>query len=155
LCFGYPSAPSHVSMRLPPSITVHADAYDDSSAASGIAAYDMRRERTYPHRVRSSAIRPSAAMPNPMAGPKTRPVRRRSRRGRSSTTICVRLGSCSNWRVEKPAKGGVRRASSIFRSDPRARDRRAAVPQFSSTSRASPRLTTSSTRALPGNGGCR
>jgi FMN reductase [NAD(P)H] len=48
LCFGYPSHPSHVSMRLPPSITVHADTYDDSSAASGIAAYDMRRESTYP-----------------------------------------------------------------------------------------------------------
>jgi len=26
LCIGYPSAPSHVSMRLLPSITVHADA---------------------------------------------------------------------------------------------------------------------------------
>ena len=48
LCFGYPSDPSHVSMRLPPSITVHADAYDDSSAASGIAGYDMRRESTHP-----------------------------------------------------------------------------------------------------------
>jgi nitroreductase len=48
LCFGYPSDQSHVSMRLPLSITVHADAYDDSSAASDIAAYDMRRERTNP-----------------------------------------------------------------------------------------------------------
>jgi nitroreductase/FMN reductase [NAD(P)H] len=35
-------------MRLPLSITVHADAYDDSSAASDIAAYDMRRESTNP-----------------------------------------------------------------------------------------------------------
>jgi FMN reductase [NAD(P)H] len=48
LCFGYPSDSSHVSMRLPPSITVHTDAYDDSSAASGIATYDMRRESAYP-----------------------------------------------------------------------------------------------------------
>jgi nitroreductase len=47
LCFGYPSGPSHVSMRLPPSTTVHADVYDDSSAASDIAAYDVRRESGY------------------------------------------------------------------------------------------------------------
>jgi nitroreductase len=47
LCFGYPSDPSHVSMRLPPSTTVHGDVYDDSSAASDIAAYDMQRESRY------------------------------------------------------------------------------------------------------------
>ena len=47
LCFGYPSGPSHVSMRLPPSTTVHTDVYDDSSAASDIATYDMRRESRY------------------------------------------------------------------------------------------------------------
>src|SRR5262245_6477511 len=44
LCFGYPSEPGHVSMRLPPSTTVHVNAYDDSSAAKDIAAYAKRRE---------------------------------------------------------------------------------------------------------------
>jgi len=48
LCFGYPSEPGHVSMRLPPSVTVHADAYNDSSAAADMAAYDARRESRYP-----------------------------------------------------------------------------------------------------------
>jgi FMN reductase [NAD(P)H] len=47
LCFGYPSEPGHVSMRLPPSVTVHADAYDNSSAAPDLAAYDARRESRY------------------------------------------------------------------------------------------------------------
>jgi hypothetical protein len=35
-------------MRLPPSITVHANSYDDSSAASDIGDYDVRRESRYP-----------------------------------------------------------------------------------------------------------
>lgn len=47
LCFGYPSEPGHVSMRLPSSVTVHADAYDDGPAAADIRDYDARRERRY------------------------------------------------------------------------------------------------------------
>jgi FMN reductase [NAD(P)H] len=44
LCLGYPSGPAHVSMRLPPSLTVHTDAYDDSRLAQEIDAYDRRRD---------------------------------------------------------------------------------------------------------------
>jgi FMN reductase [NAD(P)H] len=47
LCFGYPSEPGHVSMRLPPTVTVHADAYDDGSAVADIGDYDARRESRY------------------------------------------------------------------------------------------------------------
>src|SRR5215467_9978969 len=47
LCFGYPSDPSYVSMRLPPSVTVHANAYDDGAAAVDIRDYDARRESRY------------------------------------------------------------------------------------------------------------
>jgi FMN reductase [NAD(P)H] len=44
LCLGYPAGRGHVSMRLPPSITVHTDAYDDSGLETGIDAYDRRRD---------------------------------------------------------------------------------------------------------------
>jgi nitroreductase len=44
LCLGYPAGRGHVSMRLPPSITVHTDRYDDSDLEAGIDAYDRRRD---------------------------------------------------------------------------------------------------------------
>jgi FMN reductase [NAD(P)H] len=44
LCLGYPSGKGHVSMRLPPAITVHTDSYDDSGLAEEIDAYDRRRD---------------------------------------------------------------------------------------------------------------
>jgi nitroreductase len=44
LCVGYPSGPGHVSLRLPPAVTLHVDRYDDSRLASEIAAYDRRRD---------------------------------------------------------------------------------------------------------------
>jgi len=44
LCLGYPAEKGYVSMRLPPSVTVHLDRYDDSKAADEIDAYDRRRE---------------------------------------------------------------------------------------------------------------
>lgn len=44
LCLGYPCGPGHISMRLPPSLTVHTDAYDDSRLAQEIDAYDRRRD---------------------------------------------------------------------------------------------------------------
>ena len=43
LCVGYPSGPGHVSLRLPPAVTVHVDRYDDASLAGEIDAYDRRR----------------------------------------------------------------------------------------------------------------
>jgi FMN reductase [NAD(P)H] len=43
LCVGYPAGTGHISMRLPPAITVHTDVYDDGSLEQEIDAYDKRR----------------------------------------------------------------------------------------------------------------
>lgn len=43
LCLGYPSEPARLSMRLPPSVTVHRDRYDASRFDAELAAYDARR----------------------------------------------------------------------------------------------------------------
>jgi nitroreductase len=43
LCFGYPAGKGHISMRLPPSITVHTDRYDDAAMPDELDAYDRRR----------------------------------------------------------------------------------------------------------------
>jgi FMN reductase [NAD(P)H] len=43
LCVGYPAGPGHVSLRLPPAVTLHVDRYDDSRLAGEIEAYDRRR----------------------------------------------------------------------------------------------------------------
>lgn len=47
LCLGYPSAPAHVSMRLPLSATVHVDAYDDEALERDLDDYDRRRDARY------------------------------------------------------------------------------------------------------------
>jgi FMN reductase [NAD(P)H] len=44
LCVGYPASAGHVSMRLPPSITVHTNTYDDDGLEAGIDGYDHRRD---------------------------------------------------------------------------------------------------------------
>jgi FMN reductase [NAD(P)H] len=43
LCVGYPSEEGHLSMRLPPSLTVHADGYEDKPLQQEIDDYDRRR----------------------------------------------------------------------------------------------------------------
>jgi len=43
LCLGWPSREGFVSMRLPMSLTVHVDRYDDSNFAAEIDGYDRRR----------------------------------------------------------------------------------------------------------------
>ena len=43
LCIGYPAAHGHVSMRLPLSVTVHTDTYDDTALEAELEAYDRRR----------------------------------------------------------------------------------------------------------------
>jgi nitroreductase len=43
LCVGYPVGTGHISMRLPPSVTVHTDSYDDTGLEREIAGYDRRR----------------------------------------------------------------------------------------------------------------
>lgn len=44
LCVGYPAGQGHMSMRLPPSITIHTDRYNDSSLEREVDAYDKRRD---------------------------------------------------------------------------------------------------------------
>ena len=43
LCAGYPAGKGYVSMRLPLSITIHTDTYDDAALEAQIDAYDRRR----------------------------------------------------------------------------------------------------------------
>ena len=45
---GWPDEPRDVTRRLPPSIVVHRDAYDDSELASEIDKYDQRRHAARP-----------------------------------------------------------------------------------------------------------
>ena len=47
-CFGWPAREGEVSMRLPPSIVVHQDRYDDSQLEAHLAAYDQRRHDRQP-----------------------------------------------------------------------------------------------------------
>lgn len=44
LCVGYPAGPGHVSLRLPRSLTVHTDRYDDAALADEVDAYDRSRD---------------------------------------------------------------------------------------------------------------
>jgi FMN reductase [NAD(P)H] len=43
LCVGYPAEDGHVSLRLPPSVTIHKDEYDANAAEAGIDSYDRQR----------------------------------------------------------------------------------------------------------------
>jgi FMN reductase [NAD(P)H] len=47
LCVGYPAAAGHISMRLPPDVTLHIDRYDDSRLGEAVGAYDIRRDARY------------------------------------------------------------------------------------------------------------
>jgi FMN reductase [NAD(P)H] len=47
LSLGYPAAEGFVSMRLPGSVTIHNDRYDEERLAASIAAYDRRRATRY------------------------------------------------------------------------------------------------------------
>jgi FMN reductase [NAD(P)H] len=44
LCLGYPQGEGHVSLRLPRSLTIHRDRYDDSRLVEAIDDYDRRRD---------------------------------------------------------------------------------------------------------------
>jgi nitroreductase/FMN reductase [NAD(P)H] len=48
LCVGHPEGAGKLSMRLPPSITVHTDRYDGSRFEAELAAYDTRRAKAEP-----------------------------------------------------------------------------------------------------------
>ena len=47
LCVGWPAREGYVSMRLPPALAVHEDAYDAAEAEAEIDAYDRRRDARY------------------------------------------------------------------------------------------------------------
>jgi FMN reductase [NAD(P)H] len=44
LCVGYPAEAGHVSLRLPRTVTVHRDVYDDSALAQSVDEYDRHRD---------------------------------------------------------------------------------------------------------------
>ncbi|HEY0526012.1 MAG TPA: nitroreductase family protein [Stellaceae bacterium] len=44
LCVGWPAGEGHVSMRLPPAVTLHVDRYDDSDLPAQIDRYDRMRD---------------------------------------------------------------------------------------------------------------
>ncbi|MBI3635552.1 MAG: nitroreductase family protein [Candidatus Rokubacteria bacterium] len=48
LCVGYPQHGPRISMRLPMTVTVHTDRYDDSRMPDEVAGYDRRREAKAP-----------------------------------------------------------------------------------------------------------
>jgi len=48
LCVGHPAGEGKLSMRLPPSITVHTDRYDGSQFEAELTAYDARRAKQEP-----------------------------------------------------------------------------------------------------------
>jgi len=48
LTVGYPAAPGEISMRLPLSVTVHTDRYDERAFEPELEAYDRRREAARP-----------------------------------------------------------------------------------------------------------
>ena len=47
MCTGYPAGPGYISLRLPASVTVHVDSYDDSALDAEVDAYDRRRDARY------------------------------------------------------------------------------------------------------------
>jgi nitroreductase len=47
LCVGWPADEGHVSMRLPPSVTVHVDSYDSAVVEPGVDAYDRARHERH------------------------------------------------------------------------------------------------------------
>jgi hypothetical protein len=44
---GYPSGDGHISMRLPPSLTVHIDGYEGKPLKEEMDAYDKRRAQRH------------------------------------------------------------------------------------------------------------
>jgi FMN reductase [NAD(P)H] len=47
LCLGWPAGEGHLSLRLPPAMTVHRDVYDDAALPHLIDAYDEARDRRH------------------------------------------------------------------------------------------------------------
>ena len=58
LCAGWPAGEGHISLRLPPAVTVHRDRYDDAALPELVDAYDRARDRR--HRLPREAQRDPA-----------------------------------------------------------------------------------------------
>jgi nitroreductase len=48
LCVGWPVGEAYVTLRLPPSVVVHQDRYDDADLEAELDAYDARRHARFP-----------------------------------------------------------------------------------------------------------
>jgi FMN reductase [NAD(P)H] len=48
LCLGWPAGEGHLSMRLPPAVTLARDRYDDAALATHLDGYDAEREARHP-----------------------------------------------------------------------------------------------------------
>lgn len=48
LCLGWPARDGHLSMRLPPAVTLHRDCYNDTGLAAHLDIYDRAREARNP-----------------------------------------------------------------------------------------------------------
>jgi nitroreductase len=57
LCAGYPAEAGRITPRLPLSVTVHTDRYDESRVQENIDAYDRRRHALQPYRQQRHAKR--------------------------------------------------------------------------------------------------
>jgi len=47
LCVGWPAGDGHISLRLPPAVTLHRDRYDDTALPGLVDAYDKARDARY------------------------------------------------------------------------------------------------------------
>jgi FMN reductase [NAD(P)H] len=47
LCVGWPAVEGHISLRLPPTVTLHRDCYYDAALPELVEAYDRARDRRY------------------------------------------------------------------------------------------------------------
>ena len=47
LCLGWPAGDGHISLRLPPAVTLHRDRYDDTALPALVDAYDEARDRRH------------------------------------------------------------------------------------------------------------
>ena len=55
LCVGWPAREGHISLRLPPAVTLHRDHYDDAALAELVDAYDRARDRRHRAAARGAA----------------------------------------------------------------------------------------------------
>jgi FMN reductase [NAD(P)H] len=63
LCLGWPSRQGFVSVRLPTTLTVHVDRYDDTNLEAEIDGYDRRRNAR--HSIPESDSAPGRAFGKP------------------------------------------------------------------------------------------